>query len=311
MTVAALTFPQQVEESYTKALEQYLTEPHESALLRAYELGREALDRGLGVVEMATIHSHAIAAVQNRPVGEDKRAELLEAQMSFFMEALAPFEMAHRAFRDANTALRRLNDMLEGQAKRIAYSLHDEAGQLLAAMHLALAEAARLLPPETAEQLATVKDLVNQIEERLRNISHELRPPVLNLGLFPALEVLKEIVSKRWGLPVSLSVSLHGDLPATVETTVYRIAQEALTNAAKHARATQAEIDVRQTAHKLVCSVRDDGIGFDADDTAARLRRGLGLLEIKERVAAMDGVLRVGPNRNGGTNLTIEIPLEG
>src|SRR5207253_10078271 len=109
----------------------------------------------------------------------EERARLLDVQINFFMETLSPYEITFRAFREANTVLRLLNDMLEGQAKRIAYALHDEAAQLLASVHLALADVAGELPAEKAKPLTLVKDLLNQIEERLRNLSHELRPPVL------------------------------------------------------------------------------------------------------------------------------------
>jgi len=227
------------------------------------------------------------------------------------MEALSPFEMAHRAFRDANTMLRRLNDMLEGQAKRIAYALHSEAGQLLASVHFALAEAGRELPPEKTEQLGKVREVLTEIEERLRNLSHELRPPVLeDLGLSAALALLAQSVYSRFGLPVIVSVSLKGDLPAPIENTIYRVAQEALTNAARHAEADQAEIHLRQVQQKIICSVRDDGVGFDDSAAFKKNRPGLGLTEIKERVGALGGVVRLGPNKNCGTNLTIEIPLD-
>jgi len=299
----------QVQKRYVLAFRQYLEKPDEVALLRAYELGRAALGDGLGVLEMATVHARAMATVLDRPLADAERARLVDAQRNFFVEALSPFELAHRASREANTVLRLLNDMLEGQAKRIAYALHDEAGQLLAFVHLAVARAASDLPPEKVGELNAVQGMLNQVDERLRNLSHELRPPVLeDLGLSPALELLADGVSKRWGLEVTVKAALNHHVPATVETTVYRITQEALTNAAKHARATRAEVDLRQTPHKIVCSVRDDGIGFD--DTARRRRSGLGLVEIKERVAALGGVLRVGPNKDRGTDLTVEIPLE-
>jgi signal transduction histidine kinase len=201
--------------------------------------------------------------------------------------------------------------MLEGQAKRIAYSLHNEAGQLLASVHFALAEAGRELPPEKAEHLGKVRDMLIEIEERLRNISHDLRPPVLeDLGLSAALALLAQSISSRWGLPVIVSVSLKGDLPAPIENTIYRIAQEALTNFANHAGADQAEVHLRQVQRKIVCSIRDDGSGFD-DSAAFRKRRpGLGLTEIRERVEELGGVVRLGPNKNCGTDLTIEIPLD-
>jgi len=302
---------EKVDERYQAALLQYLAEPREVALLGSYDLGRGALGDGLGVLDMASIHSRAVAAAFNRPLENDERARMLNAQTAFFMEALSPFEMAHRAFRDANAMLRRLNDMLEGQAKRIAYALHSEAGQLLASVHFALAEAGRELPPEKAGHLGKVRDVLLEIEERLRNLSHDLRPPVLeDLGLSAALALLAQSVYNRWGLPVIVSVSLKGDLPAPIENTVYRIAQEALTNAAKHADANQAEVHLRQVQHKIICSVRDDGIGFDDSAAFRKSRPGIGLTEIRERVGELGGVVRLSPNKDCGTNLTIEIPLD-
>jgi len=302
---------EQVDQRYQAALFEYLAGAEEAALLGGYELGRRALGDGLGVLDMATIHSRAVAAVLRSPLLESEKGRLLGAQTTFFVEALSPFEMAHRAFQDANTMLRGLNDMLEGQAKRIAHALHNEAGQLLASVHFALDEAGRELPPEKVTHLGKVRELLIEMEERLRNLSHELRPAVLeDLGLCSALELLADGVSKRWGLPVSVSASLDGDVPASIENTVYRITQEALTNAAKHAGASHAEVDLRQIGHKIVCSVRDDGVGFDGTAAFRKRRPGLGLTEIRERVAALGGVVRLGLNSDQGTDLTIEIPLE-
>jgi signal transduction histidine kinase len=301
-----------LENKYTTTLEAYLSKPDERLLLVAYELGRAALIRGFGVLEIASLHSRALATVLNRSIGDDdERASLMESQTNFFVEVLCPFEMTHRGFRDANGILRRFNDLLESQAKRIAFSLHDEASQLLAAVHIALAEATRDLPAKKAKKFDTVKDLMSQIEERLRSLSHELSPPVLlELGLCPALEVLADGVSKRWGFPVTVISSLQADIPATVQTSLYRITQEALTNVAKHAGARRAEVELRQTGHKLVCSVRDDGIGFNSDPQSSEIQSGLGLMEIRERVAALGGIFRLQSQHNHGTNLTVEIPLE-
>jgi signal transduction histidine kinase len=92
---------------------------------------------------------------------------------------------------------------------------------------------------------------------------------------------------------------------------VYRITQEALTNVAKHAKATHAQVCVQQAAHQVACSIRDDGMGFDATALGpGKGSRGLGLMEIQERVAALGGVLRLGSNTPRGTDLTVEIPLE-
>jgi signal transduction histidine kinase len=208
--------------------------------------------------------------------------------------------------------LRRLNGMLTAQAKRIAYSLHSEAGQLLASVHLALAESGRGLPPENLAQLGKVRGLLVEIEERLRNLSHQLRPPVLeDLGLAAALELLAEGISKRWGLPVSVSVSLTGDLPSPIENTVYQIVQEALANVARHAEATRADVEVCQVERRVVCSVRDDGVGFDNTAGFRKRRPGLGLTEIKERVAVLGGSLRLSRvSDDRGTELRFDIPLE-
>ena len=307
------TLPSEVKVSdrYQNALLEYLATPEESALLSGYDLGRDALSDGLGVLEIATIHASAMAAVLRRPLDENEKARLLNTHTAFFIEALSPFEMGHRAFRDANAVLRRMNEMLEGQAKRIAYALHSEAGQLLASLHFELSEAARELPPEKATHVARIRETLLEIENRLRNLSHELRPPVLDdVGLSAALALVADGVSNRWGLPVIVIVDLKGDLPAVIENTIYRIVQEALTNVAKHAGANRADVRVRQVQQKIICSIRDDGVG--CDDTAGfrKQRPGLGLTEIKERVEALGGVVRLGLNGNRGTNLTIEIPLD-
>jgi signal transduction histidine kinase len=298
---------------YSVALQEYLADPEEPGLERAYELGRRALADGLGVLEMATVHSRALPATLATASEPGDRLKRLEAVERFFVEASSPFEMAFLSFREANVVLHRLNDVLEGQARRIAHALHDEAAQLLASVHMALADIA-LHYPDTTKSVSDVRGLLEQIEERLRNLSHELRPPILeDLGLVPALEFLADSVSKRWGLAVNVNASIDGQVPATVETTMYRIVSEALINVVRHARATHADVVLRREAHRMICSVRDDGIGLDAsvaEKGKAKGRQGLGLVEIQERTAALGGVLRLVPNTERGTDLTVEIPLE-
>jgi signal transduction histidine kinase len=102
---------------------------------------------------------------------------------------------------------------------------------------------------------------------------------------------------------------MTGELPIAIENSVYRIIQEGLINTAKHASASHAEIEVRQTDHNIVFSVRDDGVGFDGTMKFRIRRPGLGLTEIRERVDALGGVLRLGLHGEGGTDMTIEIPL--
>ena len=297
--------------AYTVALKHYLSEPEELALASAHELGRRALREGLGVLDMATLHSCALASALQQPLGDADRARVLEALERFFLETLSPFEMAHRGFWEANEVLHRLNDVLEGQARRIAAQLHDESAQLLASVHFALADAARDLPADTAASIQSARGLLDQIEQRLRSLAHELRPPILeDLGLGPALNFLAETVSKRWGRPITVQVSLQGDLPDTIEATLYRIAQEALTNVTRHSKATHAGIVVTQGMHFVMCSIRDDGVGIDGAALTANGQRGLGVVEIQERVSALGGVFRLGCAKPHGTELSVEIPLE-
>ena len=298
-------------DAYADALRSFIKRPGEAELADAYELGRRAFSDGFGVLEMATVHARAIALVLDCG-GDEERRLRLDAVDRFFTETLSPFEMAHRAFQDANAILHRLNNVLEGQAKRIAYALHDEAAQIVATMHLALADAASRPPDEVPKAIHKARLLLDQMGDRLRSLSHELRPPILDdLGLVPALEFLADGVSKRWGLAVTVEASTGHTLPPMVETTLYRITQEALTNVGKHANATRAEVRLLHAPHRITCSVRDDGIGLDTRRPTPR-KRGLGLLEIEERVAALGGVLRVEPNHafDRGTDLTVEIPLE-
>jgi signal transduction histidine kinase len=310
MTTAIAAVPT-IEERYHSALLKFLATPDEVALLDGYDLGRTALSEGHGVLDVASIHASALADVLNRPLNAAERERILHAQTEFFMEALSPFEMGHRAFRDANETLRRMNDMLEAQAKQIAFALHSEAGQLLASLHFELAEASRDVPVEKTEHLLKIRETLLQIEERLRNLSHELRPPVLDdLGLAAALSLMAQGVTSRWALPVIISVDVSGDMPGVIENTVYRIIQEALTNSAKHADATRADVRVRQVERRIMCSVADNGSGFDDTGGFRKQRPGLGLTEMKERVQALGGVLSLKRNGERGTELRFEIPLD-
>src|SRR5207248_5875756 len=124
------------------------------------------------------IQSQAMAAALKQPPADGDQARVLESLEEFFVEALTPFEMAHRGFWEANVVLHRLNDVLEGQAKRIASQLHDDAAQLLASVHFALADVASNLPADRANEIQAARRLLDEIEQRLRTLAHELRPPI-------------------------------------------------------------------------------------------------------------------------------------
>jgi signal transduction histidine kinase len=214
--------------------------------------------------------------------------------------------------RESERALHALNQRLEEEARRIAHALHDEAGQLLASVHLALAGLAVRLPPPARARVAQVRALLEQVEAQLRRLSHELRPTVLDdLGLIPALEFLAEGMSKRAGVAVVVTGSTGGRLPSQVEIVLYRAVQEGLTNVAKHAQARRVTVHLERHAEEIVCSIRDNGRGFDTSDRPGLTdRQGLGLIGIRERVAALGGTLLIASSPGEGTTLEVAIPLK-
>ena len=200
----------------------------------------------------------------------------------------------------------------EVEARRIARDLHDVAGQLLAAIHFKLEELAEALPLQAQEHLEAVRGQLHQAEEHLRRLSHELRSPILDdLGLKPALDSLGQGVAARTGLHIAVEGTLGRRLSREIETVIYRSVQEALTNVAKHARATRVWIDFERHPQQIRCTVRDDGIGFDVRATLTmRGRRGLGLLSIQERVAEVEGNAAITSAPGQGTALCLTIPWQ-
>jgi signal transduction histidine kinase len=304
--------PPTFEEEYHSAFGEYAERGGEAALGRAYELGRRAISEKKSLMEIASMHHQALHGMLADAQGAVRHRKLLTAAADFLAEILSPYEMAHRGVQDAIGALRHLNETLEEEIKRIAYAVHDEAGQLLVAVHLALADVARELPERQKEQFGRIEELLNQVEKQLRRYSHELRPTVLDdLGWIPAIRFLAEGVSKRANLPIHIKVALAGRLPSTTEIALYRVVQEALTNAVKHAKAGNIWVRAWRDEFVLCCSIRDDGAGFDVRTVqAAGRRKGLGLIGMQERLSAIGGTVRIESCRGRGTELLIRLPLE-
>ncbi len=200
----------------------------------------------------------------------------------------------------------------EEEAKRIAHGLHDEAGQLLASVHMALEEMAAELPSSARAHVEKIGNHLDRIEDQLRRLSHELRPTILDdLGLQPALDFLAQGVSTRTGTPVTVEGSTGGRLSPVIETAIYRIVQEALANATKHAQPTSIRIQLTREADTIRCAVRDDGVGFDVAAVFARRGKpGLGLLGIRERLYALGGKLSIKSAPGWGTEYLITIPIK-
>jgi signal transduction histidine kinase len=296
---------------YAAALRSYLNGSGETALRQAYEVGRSALSAGSGVLDMVQIHLTGQGDVLRKASTIQRSQEILKAASEICLESLSPYEMAHRGFREANAALRHLNELLEREAHRLARELHDEAGQLLAAVHLALEEATHDLPSQQKQRLDRVKEILTEIEGHLRRISHELRPLVLDdLGLGPAIRFLADGVSKRSGLTILAEDLAQERFPAHVELALYRIVQEALTNATKHSRARLVRIELLRQQDSAVCTIRDDGKGFNSAVVIDGNRgQGLGLTGMQERANSLGGTLEIKSVPGKGTLIFVRLPI--
>lgn len=298
------------EERYRSSLQKYTNQGGEAGLKQAYVTGRESIEAGRSITEIAMLHHDALRALVEAQKTFQARARLLHAGAAFLAEVLSPYEMAHRGFQDAVKALRQVNETLEEEIKRIAYAVHDEAGQLLVAGHLALAELSRDLPGPQREKLERIEQLLDQVQVQLRKYSHELRPTILDdLGWIPALRFLVDGVSKRSRLAIEIDANIAGRLSSAVETALYRVVQEALVNVTRHAEAKHVSIRIRRVGAKLRCSVQDDGTGFDVRAVqVSHGRTGLGLIAMKERLHAVGGTFSIDSASGRGTTVSIEVP---
>ncbi|HXB68746.1 MAG TPA: sensor histidine kinase [Candidatus Acidoferrales bacterium] len=228
-------------------------------------------------------------------------------QSARYQEQRVPSACNFQCADRSSDALIHINDLLEMEASRIAHALHDQAGQALTVVHLKLAEMEHLVASQRAAGFAEVRQLLDHVEEELRQFSHELRPIILDeFGLVPALESLADSFGKRTGLDVAVIAATRERFSIALETALYRIAQETLINANRHARARQITIAIRVEARTVLCSVSDDGAGF----TCGAAQGGLGLRGIRERVVNLGGRLAITSRIGEGTTISVAIPME-
>ncbi|MGH9716764.1 MAG: ATP-binding protein [Candidatus Acidiferrales bacterium] len=311
---SSAAFPKLFEEQYRASLRGYARGGGEEALQSAYELGRRAIEAQESLLDLTSIHHKVLSDLVAESDGDGKSAELVRAASQFFAEGLSLYEMEHRGFQDALQALHRLNETLEEEIKRIAYAVHDDASQSLVAIHIALADFSRRLPKPERKQLVRIEHLLCQIEKQLRRYSHELRPTMLDdLGWIPAIRFLSHGVSKRNKLPIRIIVARGAATrqSGAVEIAMYRVVQEALTNVTKHAKARGVSIRIGFEVGTLLCSIEDDGAGFDVHASHNKKgARGLGLIGMRERLHAVGGTLSIVSSPHRGTKLLIRVPSD-
>jgi two-component system, NarL family, sensor histidine kinase DevS len=224
----------------------------------------------------------------------------------FAQRATVAVDLSRRVARDA---LQRVVTAQELERRRLARELHDETGQALTSILLGLrtVEEARD-EAEMRASVAEVRELVRSTLQDVRQLAVELRPKALDdFGLVAALERLAESFGEQTGIAVVFeSMLLAGRLPAEIETALYRIVQESLTNIVKHARADQVSIVVGRKENLVTVVVEDNGVGFDP----ARSRDGgLGLIGMRERVSLLGGRLAVESRPGAGTTFVAEVPV--
>lgn len=187
--------------------------------------------------------------------------------------------------------------------RRIERDLHDGTQQRLISLALELRAAEARVPPEQrslVDQWSRTAQGLNEVAEELREISRGLHPAILEKGgLGPALQAL----ARRASVPLRLNVRVSGRLPERVEVAAYYAVSEALTNAAKHARASSVEVDVGVADDTLRLLISDNGVG------GAEPSRGSGLIGLSDRVEAVGGRIEITSPPGGGTSLLVTIPL--
>jgi two-component system, NarL family, sensor histidine kinase DevS len=252
-------------------------------------------------------HALGILIAANKAGGPEFTAEDARLLESFAASAATA---VHTARSVAEDRLRHSLEASEQERKRWARELHDETLQALGGWQMLLSSALR---SESEDRLRTVtRDVVEQVGieiANLRSLILELRPPALDeIGLVPAIETLAQRIASNEGLIVQTNIALASEdskrLAPDVESTLYRVVQEALTNVAKHAAATRLEIELFMKDDAVVVEVRDDGRGFDTAAPAT----GFGLVGIRERVTLADGEVTVVSGEANGTVVRVVIP---
>jgi PAS domain S-box-containing protein len=239
-------------------------------------------------------------------------AEALVGQAAMAIQNAWLFEQVRASHERLQSLSRRLVEVQESERRYIARELHDESGQALTALMFGL----RLMeqevdhPENLLVRLAELKLLADEVLEDLHRLAMDLRPASLDhLGLVTALEQLVKVICERYNICVrfkTVGISEETRLPDDVETALYRIVQEALTNAVRHANASNIDVILELRDEKSIVVVEDDGIGFETQEI--HKSGHLGLLGMQERAQMAGGTLQIESRPGGGTTIVAEVP---
>jgi len=266
--------------------------------------------------QIDTIAAEGAAPGEPAAHGRNEIGEIARAFHELVRQASLLRDMEARARRMEALSSRTARAQ-EEERGRIARELHDSIGQALTAIRLNLSIARRDLirqPEAAGQRLEDTRSLIGEALGDLHRLVFDLRPPALdNLGLIAALEAYARDFSARSGIRADLQADdLEPRLAFEIETTLYRICQEAFTNIAKHARARNVTVNLAQTASHVNLTITDDGVGFDtgtmADSRAAP--EGVGLLNMERRTEELGGLFQIRSAPQRGTTIRVSIPRD-
>jgi PAS domain S-box-containing protein len=206
-----------------------------------------------------------------------------------------------------------LENVREEERKRIAREIHDELGQQLTGLKMDAAwinkKIAGSADPNILERIATMISLIDETVKTVRRISSELRPGILDdLGLVPAIEWQCQEFEKRTGIRSKCHAGLTDlNIDKNLATNVFRVYQEALTNIARHARATLVETNLRQEDGFINLTIKDNGVGFDTEEIKSQ--KSLGLVGMRERAMLFHGELTIQSEKGQGTKIVLKAPM--
>jgi signal transduction histidine kinase len=245
---------------------------------------------------------------------------LLTFLTPFYFLLYRPFWEEHKQFEGEIQHLsQKLLSSAEEERKRISHDLHDQCGQTLTAIQFGMDALRKSMPGHLLQQKEDIRDIVKSISQlgnEIREITYQLRPAMLDeMGLVSALRSLVSEVSRQHPtLDINEEYAvgkLKMKLPPNIEVALYRTCQESLNNIIKYAQASEVSIILGRQETHVVLSVQDNGIGLDTRKlgSTAKSRQGIGLLGMRERVAALQGEFEIISEPGKGTSIIVALPV--
>ena len=257
------------------------------------------------------------AKVSEEPYTHEEKEQLLvlAAELEMALKNIKTTTSLRMQTQRLKRLSNRLINIQESERRRLARDLHDDTGQTLTALKISLELSRSELTEvdgQPGERITDAIALTNETLEKLRTISHNLRPPTLDtIGLNSALTRLCKSFTQRTQMSVSYMGLDTSEISDPIDICLYRILQEGLTNCAKHGQASRVEVGLNRNGENVQLTIKDNGKGFDLVDTLSNQNEtGIGLIDMQERLESLNGSLNVYSKPGAGARLVAKIPLE-